>query len=115
MTEQEDVEGVIDKQITVPEALLQFEGRISKLGVEQNKMFEKLDDIKLTMDTQNESIRTTMETQNKEQKELLNKLIEHHLSTKKLNVRSFWKWVISITGAGGLLTGVVITLVNFFN
>lgn len=103
MNEKEEMEGVADKQVTIPEALIDHEGRIVRLEAEQNKLFEKLDDINNKMDKQNE-----------EQKNLLNKLIEHHLSTKKLNITSFWKWVISITGAGGLLTIVGMAIVNFF-
>ncbi len=102
MPQPEELAEMNDKQITVPEILLEHERRLTNVEAQQGKMFEKLDDIKSNMDENN-----------KEQKELLNKLISHHLDTKKLNLSSFWKWFISITGAGGLVTTAVILALQF--
>ncbi|MBT2601434.1 MULTISPECIES: hypothetical protein [unclassified Oceanobacillus] len=102
MPNVEGLENVTDNQVSIPEILLDHERRITDLQAQQNKMFEKLDDIKANMKEQNE-----------EQKELLNRLIDHHLDTKKMNLSSFWKWFISITGAGGLITIAITAIVNF--
>ncbi len=60
-------------------------------------------------------IRTTVQKSNDEQKKLLNTLIEHHLSTNKLKLSNFWKLIINITGAGGLIATVIYALFQFLN
>lgn len=49
-----------------------------------------------------------------EQKKLLNTLIEHHLSTNKMKLSNFWKMILNITGAGGLIITVIYALVQYF-
>ncbi|WP_080875277.1 hypothetical protein [Oceanobacillus timonensis] len=103
MPQPEELAEMNDKQVAVPEILLDHERRLTNVEAQQAKVFEKLDDMKVNMDDHN-----------KEQKDLLNKLISHHLETKKMNLSSFWKWFISITGAGGLVTAVVVIVFEFF-
>ncbi|GGB26970.1 hypothetical protein GCM10011409_00310 [Lentibacillus populi] len=49
-----------------------------------------------------------------EQKQLLNTLIEHHLSTNKIKLSNFWKMILNVTGAGGLIITVIYALVQYF-
>ena len=53
-----------------------------------------------------DNVEKTINKQGDEQKQLLNTLIEHHLSTKKMKVSNFWKVILNITGAGGLLATI---------
>ena|SRR5690625_2321401 len=57
-------------------------------------------------------VKATVEKTGDEQKKLLNTLIDHHLETNKLKLNNFWKVVLNITGAGGLLITVIYALVQ---
>ncbi len=54
-----------------------------------------------------------IDSQGNEQKELLNTLISHHLETNKMKISNFWKVILNITGAGGLLAAVIYALIQF--
>nr|WP_289038297.1 hypothetical protein [uncultured Allobacillus sp.] len=58
-------------------------------------------------------VKTTVEKSGEEQKKLLNTLIDHHLDTNKMKLSNFWKVILNITGAGGLLMAVIYALVQF--
>ena len=59
-------------------------------------------------------VKKTVEESSNEQKKLLNTLIEHHLSTSKMKLSNFWKVLLNITGAGGVITAVVYAAVQIF-
>ena len=80
------------------------EQRITALEVTMTNLSSKMDSVE----------RTVKETHG-EQKELLNTLIEHHLETNKMRMTNFWKFVLNITGAGGLLIAVVYAIIQFFD
>ncbi len=67
------------------------------------------------VDKKMESVESKIELGNDEQKKLLNTLISHHLETNKMKISNFWKVILNITGAGGLLAAVVYALVQFIN
>ncbi|MFS0749518.1 hypothetical protein [Oceanobacillus sp. 1P07AA] len=60
-------------------------------------------------------VKSTVEKTSDEQKKLLNTLIDHHLSTNKMKLSNFWKLILNITGAGGLLITVIYAIVQFIN
>lgn len=55
-------------------------------------------------------VKNAVEKTGNEQKELLNTLIDHHLTTNKMKLSNFWKVILNITGAGGLLITVFYAL-----
>lgn len=57
-------------------------------------------------------VKSTVEKTSDEQKKLLNTLIDHHLETNKLKLSNFWKVILNVTGAGGLLITVIYALVQ---
>lgn len=60
-------------------------------------------------------VETAVSKSNDEQKELLNTLIGHHLSTNKIKLNHLWKVILNVTGAGGLLITVIYAIFNVFN
>lgn len=60
-------------------------------------------------------VKRTVENTGEEQKKLLNTLIDHHLKTSTMKLANFWKVILNITGAGGLLITVIYALVQFIN
>ena len=67
-----------------------------------------------TMSQEVRALKKVVEESSDEQKKLLNTLIEHHLSTNKMKISSFWKVILNITGAGGIITAVVYGAFQFF-
>ncbi|MFD1335751.1 hypothetical protein ACFQ4N_09345 [Oceanobacillus iheyensis] len=68
-----------------------------------------------TMSHEMKEVRSTVEKTGDEQKKLLNTLIDHHLSTNKMKLSNFWKLILNITGASGLLITVIYAVVQFIN
>jgi len=66
-----------------------------------------------SMSHEMKEVKTTVKESSDEQKKLLNTLIDHHLDTNKMKLSNFWKVVLNITGAGGLLMAVIYALVQF--
>jgi len=66
-----------------------------------------------SMSHETKEVKTTVKESSDEQKKLLNTLIDHHLDTNKMKLSNFWKVVLNITGAGGLLMAVIYALVQF--
>ena len=73
-----------------------LENTFSSLSHEMKEMRGSVDETK-----------NTIKESNIEQKELLNTLITHHLETDKMKISNFWKVVLNVTGAGGLLASVI--------
>lgn len=65
------------------------------------------------VDKKMENVESKIDSGNNEQKKLLNTLIGHHLETSKMKISNFWKVILNITGAGGLLAAVIYALVQF--
>ena len=63
-----------------------------------------------SMSHEMKDVKNAVEKTGNEQKELLNTLIDHHLSTNKIKLSNFWKVILNITGAGGLLIKVFYAL-----
>lgn len=80
------------------------ENRITTIEVNQDNISQQMN-----------GLERVVKDESKEQKALLNKLIEHHLDTNKMKLSSFWKLVLNITGAGGLFMALVYAVVQFFN
>ena len=62
-----------------------------------------------------DSLEKVVKDESKEQKTLLKRLIDHHLSTNKFKLSQFWKLVLNLTGAGSILGVFIYALVQFFN
>jgi len=87
------------------------ERRITTLENTYSSLTHEMKEMKGGVDEVKKSIKSS----NDEQKELLNTLISHHLETDKLKNSSFWKVVLNVTGAGGLLAAVVYAVAQFVN
>lgn len=87
------------------------EQRITNLESTVQGFSLKMDNIESKMDEVGRSVKE----EGKEQKALLNRLINHHLATNRFKLSSFWKLILNITGAGGLLIAVVYAVLQFLN
>lgn len=52
-------------------------------------------------------IETTVLKESQEQKQLLNKLIDYHLDTKRFNLDKKWQFLLTAIGSGGLIYFIV--------
>lgn len=59
-----------------------------------------------SMSHEMKDVKLAVEKTGDEQKKLLNTLIDHHLATNKMKLSNFWKLILNVTGAGGLLITV---------
>ncbi|WP_163526605.1 hypothetical protein [Halobacillus ihumii] len=84
------------------------ERRITTLENTFSTFSTKVDNVEKTIKEQG----NIQKQQNDEQKKLLNTLIDHHLSTNKMKVSNFWKVILNITGAGGIITAIFYALVQ---
>lgn len=59
-----------------------------------------------------DSLETTVKDESKEQKALLNRLVDYHLDTKRFKLSQLWKVILNIFGVGGLATAVIYAVVQ---
>ena len=80
------------------------EHRITTIEVNQENISQQMN-----------GLQKVVKEESGEQKALLNKLIEHHLDTNKMKMSNFWKFVLNVTGVGGILSVTAYALLQFFN
>lgn len=80
------------------------ENRITTIEVNQENISQQMN-----------GLEKVVKEESGEQKALLNKLIAHHLDTNKMKLSNFWKLILNISGAGGLLAAVIYASLQFFN
>lgn len=65
------------------------------------ELFEtKLDDTSKVTEKRFSSFEEKLDKGNAKQEELFNKLIDHHLSTNKIKLNNFWKFLIALVNGG---------------
>lgn len=66
---------------------------------------------------QNSQLRTenAVLNESRDQKELLNKLLEHVLGTQKFNLTKKWQLILAIFGGGGAFYAVIQILGDYIN
>lgn len=89
-----------------------LENTFSGFSHKMEEVDKKIDSFEKQSEKRWDAVEKKLDKNNDEQKELLNKLITHHLETKKIRINNFWQAVLNITGAGGILTAVVYALVQ---
>lgn len=52
---------------------------------------------------QMDNVEAVVREGNEEQKELLNRLINHHLDTNKIKMNNVWRFLITLVGGGSFL------------
>lgn len=80
------------------------ENRITTIEVNQENISQQMN-----------GLERVVKEESNEQKALLNKLIDHHLNTNKLKLSNFWKMILNMTGAGGILAVTLYAILQFFN
>ncbi|AKG05512.1 hypothetical protein AAV35_012610 [Salimicrobium jeotgali] len=60
-----------------------------------------------TFSSKVDGVEKTIKDQGDKQEKLLNNLIDHHLSTKKMRISKFWQVILNLTGAGSIVTGLI--------
>lgn len=78
------------------------EKRITVLETGYDRMSYEMQDVKKVVKDESEA-----------QKKLLNRLIEHHLSTNKFKLSKMWQLILNIFGAGGIIVTVIYAAVQF--
>lgn len=96
------------EEMPIPVWLRDHERRITTLEASFGMFSQKMDSVEKNI----ESVKKTIESDNEEQKKLLNTLVDHHLATKKMKLSNFWKVIINIFGAGGIVTTIILAVIQ---
>lgn len=65
------------------------------------------------LERQMHNIEGKIDQNGKQQKELLDQLIKHHLDTNRFKMSKRWQLILNIFGAGGLLTVFIYAILQF--
>ena len=102
---------MIDEKVDNMQILQDHERRITTLENTFSQYGNKIEGLERQMN----NIEGKIDENGRQQKELLDQLITHHLDMNKFKLGKRWQLILNIFGAGGILTVFIYAIIQFLN